>query len=272
MWPWSSIACSTSLRRALAASGWLKGLSSVGAWGRPASRADSGSVRLRGALVVEDPRGRLDADRRLAADRAVGHVVEVLVEDPLLAVDLLELVGHLGLADLALQRLGEARVGRVEVAHQLHGQRRAALLGLVAGDVLDRGAGDAHVVDAAVVVEALVLDVDRRLLDDVGDRAAGHRAAQHVGGDEAQARAVGRVDRRDRALRLGLELGDVGRALDHVDHPGGSDGRRRQRRDRRHAEHQGDDAHHRTPVVAGVALTSSGGHWVRPSSSLVRSA
>ena len=53
----------------------------------------------------------------------------------------------------------------VEVADQLHRDRRAALHGLVAREVLDRGAHDALVVDALVLVEALVLDRDRRVLE-----------------------------------------------------------------------------------------------------------
>ena len=85
-----------------------------------------------GALVEVDARRGLDADRGLAADGAVGRRVEVLVEDPVLGVLVLELLGQLGLADLALVagEAGARPVGRVEVLDQLHRQRRAALDGL----------------------------------------------------------------------------------------------------------------------------------------------
>ena len=42
-----------------------------------------------------------------------------------------------------------------------------------------------------MLVEALVLDRDRRVLEDLRHAVAGDRAAQVVGGDEAEPRAVG---------------------------------------------------------------------------------
>src|SRR5207247_1429737 len=55
-----------------------------------------------------------------------------------------------------------ALVADVELADELLRDRRAALDDLARADVLPRGAGDALVVDAAVLVEAPVLDRDRR--------------------------------------------------------------------------------------------------------------
>jgi hypothetical protein len=109
---------------------------------------------------------KMRADRGLAADGPVRDAVEVLREDPLLpaqpGVEVLEVLGELGLLDLA--REGPLAVARVEVADQLHRQRRAALHVLVALQVLDGGADDALEVDALVLVEARVLDRDRRFL------------------------------------------------------------------------------------------------------------
>src|SRR4029450_9732936 len=96
-----------------------------------------------------DARGGLDADRGLPADGAVGHRVDVLVDDPQLAgaagMAVLHPLGELGLADLALVA-GDAvarAFARVEVAHELHGQRRAALDVLLGLEVLDRRPDDA---------------------------------------------------------------------------------------------------------------------------------
>src|SRR6201999_3914986 len=116
--------------------------------------------------------------------------------DPALAAQagvlVLELLGELGLADLALVALdaGPDRVLRVQVADQLHRQRRAALDVLLGLQVLDRGADDALEVDALVLEEAAVLDRDGGVADDLRDLAAGHRRAQDVGADEAEAAAV----------------------------------------------------------------------------------
>ncbi len=56
-----------------------------------------------------------------------------------------------------------------EVADQLLGDRRAALDRFAGFEVLDRGAKDALGIDAAVLVEALVLDRDRCQLQVLGD-------------------------------------------------------------------------------------------------------
>ncbi len=126
-----------------------------------------GEGEVVGLLRVVDLRGGLDAHRRAAVDRPVGGGVEVVLEDPLLGVLLLELLGDLRLLDLALQvTLG---VVDVEVAGELHRDRRSALLHLAGLEVLERRAGDSLEVDAVVLVEALVLDRDRRLLQILGD-------------------------------------------------------------------------------------------------------
>ena len=179
-----------------------------------------------GVLVEERHRRGLDADRGAAADRPVGHRVQVVVEHPGLRVLLLELGGELGLADLA----GEValRVLDVERAHQLLRDRRAALHRLAGLEVLDPGSDDCVEVHAAVLVEALVLDGDGGAAQVDRDVAPGHDAAQHVGLDEAEPRAVGGVDDRELALVGRLQLGQV----------------RRGRRDRQHVADRRQDPDH----------------------------
>ena len=204
------------------------------------------------ALVEVQPRGRADADRRLAADRAVRDRVEVLGQHPVLGVRLLQLARQLGLADLALvavDALARAVLG-VEVAHELHGQRRGALHGLVLGEVLDRGADDALVVDALVLVEALVLDRDGRVLQRVRDLLAVHRLHQVVGLDEAEPRAVGREDLRERARIALLERGQRRCGGGCLEHPGDR-GTARQRPDQEHDE----EAEQEVPARSGAAAT-----------------
>ena len=144
--------------------------------------------QLAEALVEVDPRGGLRADRRLAADGAVRDGVEVLVEDPGLGVLVLDLLRDLGLADLAL--VG-ALVGDVEVAGELHRDRRAALHGLLVDEVLHARADEALVVDALVLVEAAVLDRDGRVLEQLRELVARGGQAQLGRLDEAEPRAVG---------------------------------------------------------------------------------
>ena len=118
----------------------------------------------------------------------------------------LELLGQLGLADLALE--AAVAVARVQVADELHGDRRAALHGRARLEVLQAGAQDALVVDAPVLVEALVLDRDRGLLHRRGDDRELDWRAQLVGRDEAEALAVGGVDHRGLAVVDRLERVD----------------------------------------------------------------
>jgi hypothetical protein len=77
-----------------------------------------------------------------------------------------------------------------------------------------------------VLVEALVLDRHRGLLEDLGDARAGFGQPQLLGLDDPEALAARGVDRRDLAL--------VGR-LERVE-------RWRRRRDRQHVAHAGEPA------------------------------
>ena len=78
-----------------------------------------------------------------------------------------ELVGERGLAELLEDRA--VRLGLQRVLDELLLDRRGALDGASVDDVVDERARDPADVDAALGLEALVLDRDHRLLDDLGD-------------------------------------------------------------------------------------------------------
>ena len=130
------------------------------------------------------------------------------------------MVGHLGRQVGLAQLPGDGLlVGQVDVSHQLLLDRRGALHDPARGDVLVRGAQHALVVDAAVLVEALVLDVDRRHLEPGGHLAESHRRTVLDRRDERQQVVVTIEDpRRDTGVvRLqGLQVV----ALEHVAHVG----------------------------------------------------
>ena len=119
---------------------------------------------------VEPRRRRVEVRLRGALDpvRAVPEVDRVQVggEDAELLPALLQLPGERRLLELAADRplRGDARV-----LDELLRDRRAALHDALARHVRPHGASDAAQVDAAVLVEALVLDRDDRLLHDRRD-------------------------------------------------------------------------------------------------------
>ena len=150
-------------------------------------------IQLRDGFVEEDLGGCADAVRRLPADRSVGDVIQVLVEDPVLVVGLLQLLGELGLDDLVLEVA--LMVGEVQLVGQLHRQRRGALeRGAAVEDVPDRRPQDALVVKGPVLIEAAVLDRHRGVLQGGRDLGARYRRPQQGRVDEAQRRTVGRED------------------------------------------------------------------------------
>src|SRR4029079_5240013 len=134
-------------------------------------------------------RRRLDPVRVVA----VVDLVHVLAEDPVLRARAREADRQAGLLQLALQR---PLLRDVEVPHELLRNRRAALDHVARAEVLPGCAGDALVVDAAVLVEAVVLDRDRRLAHPRADAPEGDRRPVALGRDRAQQRAIGRVDER----------------------------------------------------------------------------
>ena len=127
-------------------------------------------------------RGRLDA----VGVVAVVDGVQVLVEDLRLRPLARELDRETRLFQLALERL---LLADVEVADELLRDRRAALDDLAGRHVLPRGARDALVVDAAVLVEAAVLDRDGRARQPLRHLAVRDRLAVALGRDRAEQRS-----------------------------------------------------------------------------------
>src|SRR4029077_19317487 len=87
--------------------------------------------------------------------------VEVCGQDPVLRPALLELPGESCLGQLARDRL---LAREIRVLDELLGDRRTALHRAAVRDVGPDRAGHAAEVDAAVLVEALVLDRNDRVL------------------------------------------------------------------------------------------------------------
>ena len=161
----------------------------------------------------------------------------------------LELPRQHGLAELA--RVG-ALVAHVGVLDELLGDGGAALDDRAGAQVEDHGAGDALVVDAVVLVEALVLHGHGGLLHDLRDLVAGHEHAVLGAvqlGDDALAGAVvqHRVDGVGVAVQV-LERRQV--AGEGVDGAGGEG----EAGD--HREQHGDDEEldHEPGAAAGLRL------------------
>ena len=156
------------------------------------SSSSSASVRRR----VLHPRGRgallllglvavaeVGAHRGLDAVGAVAEVdrVQVLGEDLLLRPLALEVIGERRLAQLLEHRA--VGLGGERVLHELLGDGRATLGGAALQHVLHERAADAGVVDALVLVEALVLDGDDGVLDVGRDLALLEQDAVLVAGE-----------------------------------------------------------------------------------------
>jgi hypothetical protein len=179
-----------------------------------------------GMVAEVDPAGLLDAVRAVPEV----HGVQVRGQDPVLGLRPLEPPGQCGLAELARDR---ALVLVDRVLDELLRDRGAALHGATVGDVgLDR-AEDPADVDAAVLVEPLVLDGDDRVLQPRRD----------VLGVDHDARLRPAEDREDRlpvarvhigvlllVLRLAcrIEIRDLRRDRDHQPERERSDPEQRQ--------------------------------------------
>jgi hypothetical protein len=96
------------------------------------------------------------------------HRVQVLREDPVFAEPVFELPSQIRLADLASDGL---LLTDVHVLHELLGDRGATLDDLAGRRVHVCGPEQRAQIDAVVVVEALVLDRDDGVSDDVRDPA-----------------------------------------------------------------------------------------------------
>src|SRR4029077_15222433 len=130
--------------------------------------------------------------------------------------------GELGLDDLLFE--GVLIAAEVQIAYELHRDRRATLQRRAVGDVLDGRTKYAGEVDAVVFVEPLVLDRHGRVLQVGGNFIPADRAAQIVGLDESQTRAVRGehlrgAARQERVQRVqgGSGSGDVQDVADRCD-------------------------------------------------------
>ena len=128
--------------------------------------------------------------------RAVVDGVQVHEQDLVFGVLLLELLGDVHLANLALEGDVAHLVGQDGVAHELLGDGGRALE-RAAHEVVHERTGHTEVVNACMAVEALVL--------------GGHRAFQHVLADLVEG---------NRFAVLQLKLGEQRRAVGGVDHGG----------------------------------------------------
>ena len=157
------------------------------------------------AAAVVDVVAEVRAGRGFDPVRAVAEVdrVEVLGEDLLLGPLARQVVGQRGLAHLLEH--GPAILRARGVLDELLRDRRSALDGAALGDVLPERPPRAAQVDALVLVEALVLDRDDRVLHRGRDRRGGNDDPALIG----ERREVVPVDvGEQRVLRL-LELGAV---------------------------------------------------------------
>ncbi len=163
-------------------------------------------------------------------------------------------------ASMILRSRLRAGLGEAEVADQLLGDRRAALDRPAGFEVLQRGAGDPLRVDAAVLVEALVLDRDGGALEALRDAVDRDRRPRFFGLDDAELAAVGRVDGRVAALVDRPAGGERGRLRGDVEHPVGDADRadREQRRDPERDEEQLAARASPVSLAATVALRHGG--------------
>ena len=161
----------------------------------------------RGLRQRQSPHRRVEVRERcgLHADRvlAVEDPVQVLRENLILRVLLLDLGGEVRLLDLL--REAARRVWVVQVLGQLHGDGAAALPP-AARRVVDGCADKAQVVDAVVLVEALVLDGHRGVAQRLGDACIRDLGAIGHARDDPERLAVAVEDLRVLSQRHGGEL------------------------------------------------------------------
>ena len=192
-----------------------------------------GAVAPAAAVVVV---GEVRARGGLDAVGAVAEVdlVEVAAQDLVLRPPAREVVGQRRLAQLLEDRA--VVLGGERDLHELLRDRRGALDGLAGRDVLDGRARDAAQVDAAVGVEAAVLDRDDRVLHHRRDVLLRQVDAALVAGQRADRLAAAVEDRRRRdGLLERVDRRQVGG--DRHEHP------EQGRDDREHAEAEEHDQH-----------------------------
>ncbi len=173
-------------------------------------------------------------------------------------MDVLERLGELRLAHLALERL--LAVAGVERADELHRERRAALQRLAGLRVLERRPDDALEVDALVAVEALVLDRDGRVAHGLGHPARRDRDPQDVVLDDSELLAVGGVDARQAPWVLRLERAELGRGVRDADDIADGAQTRDDGPGDQHGDRDEDDAAGPAPLAASTLAFEASGH------------
>jgi hypothetical protein len=167
---------------------------------------EHGRAGLFGGAAARVGGAEVGAGRRLDPVGALAEIdrVQILGEDFVLAPVALEPVGERRLAELLEHGAAAFRFQRL--LDELLGDRRGALFGTLAEEVVDEGAADALEVDAAVFVEAGVLDRDHRVLHVRRDLARVEQDFVLIAGQRSQLFAVGADDD---AVARGLVLGEV---------------------------------------------------------------
>ena len=185
-------------------------------------------------LAEIDLAGRGEAERALAER----NMVHVDLENLLLGQQAFDLQRKQHLVDFASKCFFRRQI---EIARDLHRDRRCALRAARLAEVGQTGADHAHVVDAAVLIELRVLGGEHRVLHHLRDLADRHEVAPLLA-ELAQEHAVG-GEHAHRQLRPvvgeAADLGEIGiadgeRDAGHEDH--------RDDRGRGEAEQSRDDA------------------------------
>ena len=179
----------------------------------------------------------------------------------------LELDGEARLLRLALPR---DLVADVEVPDELLGQRGAALDDLAALDVLHGGAQNPLVVDAAVRVEAPVLDRHGRLREEGRHLVEGDRLAVLLRRDGAEHGAVRRVDEGVLPDGHGPERRERAAVLERLDaRERGRDEDRRAAQEEREEEDEDEPARLGPVAAAALAAPAPGAVVGRPGPAVV---
>ena len=187
---------------------------------------------------------------------AIVNGVEVHHEDLVFGVHVLHLDGDIGLAHLTLDGRVELLLLQDGVAHQLLGDGRGSFV--AAGKGCHRGTRDAQEVDAAVLVETLVLDVDRALQDVRGDLVLGDGlAVLGIEAGDLVAVAVNNLGRL--ADQIGVGVGVVGQvgqpAVDVADHADAKCYARDEQKAQKRKQDDGQDVRLRATVSLSLART-----------------
>ena len=196
----------------------------AGRLGQPGKRRGLGNIQVARRLTEKHLRGSLDPSHvGTEAD-----LIQIQLENRVLGEVALELDGNAGLPQFAGDLLFLAEVLGEHVTRELHRDRGKPLRVMQRRDVGLERAEDAPVVDAAVVVEALVFYRDERLAHVHGDLLERQDGAPLDAQLRDQA-AISRVDfgRLLRTAALRIEAHDTGAAFRGADpcprpvgHPG----------------------------------------------------